>query len=66
MSYVERIIGKYVVVDNCNRYYSKIYTDNPLEAVYEANKKSTREIINICGEREFYHDGDRWRLKSRE
>lgn len=53
----EHIIGKYKVVD-----YSKpnmpnsMLTDNPLEAMWEANRFPNREIENICGEREFYKD----------
>ena len=56
-SHDEQIIGKYKVVE-----YSKpnkpnsMLTDNPLEAVWEANKFPHREIENICGEREFYKD----------
>lgn len=55
--YNEEIIGKYKVVD-----YSKpnmpnsMLTDNPLEAMWEANRFPNREIENICGEREFYKD----------
>jgi hypothetical protein len=56
-SHFEHIIGKYKVVD-----YSKpnmpnsMLTDNPLEAMWEANRFHNREIENICGEREFYKD----------
>ena len=36
-------------------------TDNPREAVWEANKSPLREIENICGERDFYKDDTgRW------
>lgn len=54
---IERIIGKYKVVDYTrpNMPYS-ILTDNPREAVWEANKLPNREIVNICGERSFYKD----------
>ena len=57
-SHFERIIGKYKVVDfskpNMN---NTMLTDNPSEAIWEANKfPKTRRIENICGEREFYRD----------
>lgn len=56
---MDKIIGKYKVID-----YTKpsqpnfILTDNPREAVWEANRRPTREIVNICGEREFYIGDD--------
>lgn len=63
-SHFEHIIGKYKVVD-----YSKpnmpnsMLTDNPLEAMWEANKFPNRVIENICGEREFYKDeNDKYKL----
>ena len=56
-SHVEEIIGKYKVVDYSKpNKPSSMLTDNPREAVWEANKFPHREIENICGEREFYKD----------
>lgn len=60
----EFIIGKYKVIDRNkpNKPYS-ILTDNPLEAVYEANKFPNRSIENICGEREFYIEDGKYKLR---
>lgn len=56
-SHFERIIGKYKVVDYAKpNMPNSMLTDNPLEAMWEANKFPTRVIENICGEREFYKD----------
>jgi hypothetical protein len=53
----EQIIGKYKVVDYSKpKQPNSIFTDNPIEAMWEANKRPTRVIENICGEREFYKD----------
>lgn len=56
--YNEEIIGKYKVIDFTKpNMPSSMLTDNPLEAVWEANKfPGRRKIENICGEREFYKD----------
>lgn len=59
----ENMIGKYCVIDYSHKIPSKLLTDNPREAMWEANKSNTRGIINICGDREFYHDGERWRIQ---
>lgn len=55
---LEHIIGKYKVTDYTHKKRPyKMITDNPLEAMWEANKNpSVRVIENICGEREFYKD----------
>lgn len=53
----EDIIGKYKVVDYRNpKKPSIMLTDNPIEAMWEANKQPTRVIENVCGERQFYKD----------
>ncbi len=58
-----KIVGKYQVVE-LNKLGGKIITDNPLEAVWEANKfPGQREIRNICGEVEFYKEGDKYKIK---
>lgn len=57
-----KIIGKYKITDPRGAIYT-IRTDNPIEAVWEANKGSNRTIHNICGEREFYKDADVWKIK---
>jgi hypothetical protein len=56
--YNEEIIGKYKVIDFTKpNMPSSMLTDNPREAVWEANKfPDRRKIENICGEREFYKD----------
>ena len=57
METIEKIIGKYCVIDYAKpRKPYRIYTDNPSEAVWEANRRPTREIVNICGERKFHKD----------
>lgn len=56
-NYEDRIIGKYVVEDhNKPKMVSKLVTDNPLEAVWEANRRPNRVIVNVCGEKQFYKD----------
>ena len=51
-----------VILKKLDEHYGKprkpyrIYTDNPSEAVWEANRRPTREIVNICGERKFHKD----------
>lgn len=56
----ERIIGKYAVIttktSGRGAQESTILTDNPIEAIWEANRLPNRVIQNICGEREFYKD----------
>ena len=60
---VETVIGKYKVINYNNRINpSLLVTDNPIEAVWNANKSPNREIINICGEREFIREKGRWKL----
>ena len=59
MSVVEPVIGKYLVTDSERENYS-LLTDNHIEAIYEANKRKTRTIKNLQGERDFYYDGKRW------
>lgn len=55
--YDDPIIGKYKVIDYIKpNMPNSMLTDNPLEAMWEANKRPTRVIENICGEREFYKD----------
>lgn len=58
----ERIVGKYIV-HNCTEYNGVIITDNPLEAVWEANKSPNRYIENVCGEREIYKEKDIWKVR---
>ena len=63
--YIEKykIVGKYQVIE-IGKTKGKIITDNPLEAVWEANKfPGQREIRNICGEVEFYKEGDKYKIK---
>lgn len=56
-NYEEKIIGKYKVTDYTKpNQTNTILTDNPLEAMWEANRRPNRVIENICGEREFYKD----------
>ena len=58
------MIGKYLVYTPGNRYKKdQILTDNPREAVWEANRIPGRMIKNICGEKQFYQDEGRWRTK---
>lgn len=58
-----KIKGKYQVVE-LNKLGGKIITDNPLEAVWEANKfPGLREIRNICGEVEFYKENGKYKIK---
>lgn len=59
------LIGKYEVVDvRYPKHISKIITDNPLEAVWEANKfPKTRTINNICGEAEIYQEDGKWKVR---
>lgn len=63
----DRVIGKYIV--ECGEHYGKggvrmrIKTDNPLEAVWEANKFPDRSIINVCGEREIYQENGKWKVR---
>ena len=53
----EPIIGKYKVIDYTKpNMPNSMLTDNPLEAMWEANRRPNRVIENICGEREFYKD----------
>lgn len=57
----EKIIGKYKVVDYSKpNQPSSMLTDNPREAVWEANRRPNRVIVNICGEKEFYQDEAGW------
>lgn len=57
----ENIIGKYKVIDyNRPNKPSTMLTDNPREAVWEANRRPNRVIENICGEKEFYQDETGW------
>lgn len=56
----EEIIGKYAIIDP--RYKSPILTDNPLEAVWEANRIPGRDIQNICGDKQFIKEGDTWKI----
>ena len=60
-----RIIGKYKVTDDRPSYDSfDLITDNPIEAVWEANKfPNNRTIVNICGERQFDNTDGIWRIK---
>lgn len=61
----EKIIGKYEIVDirKPNQRYG-ILTDNPLEAIWEANKCPEFRIINnICGEKEFYKKNGKYRVR---
>ena len=60
----ERIIGKYKVICNgdTNQPHT-IVTDNPLEAVWEANKSPERKIINVCGEREIYLENGEYKVR---
>ena len=58
------IVGKYEVrgVTEYNRH-SIYHTDNPIEAMWLANKfPNTRTPVNICGEREFVKEKGRWKL----
>jgi hypothetical protein len=58
------IIGKYCVEYKC-KYHTvidRIYTDNALEAAWEANKKNGT-IVNICGEREFYKEDGKYKVR---
>lgn len=57
------IIGKYKVEYPCpvKNLTNVIYTDNALEAMWEANRKNGT-IINLCGEKQFYRDENRWRI----
>lgn len=60
---LDKIKGKYNVIDARNGG-SKIRTDNHLEALWEANKfPGVREIINVCGEKEFYREDGRWKAR---
>lgn len=53
----EEIIGKYLVTDYTRpNMPSRMYTDNAIEAMWEANRRPNRVITNICGERQFYKD----------
>lgn len=55
----EEVIGKYKVVDYTKpNQPNTLITDNPREAVWEANRRPNREIVNVCGERNFYKDSD--------
>lgn len=58
----DEIIGKYKIIDYTRpKQPSTMLTDNPREAVWEANKSPNRVIENICGERDFYKDDTgRW------
>ena len=44
----EKIIGKYLVYLPGDKRHGML-TDNPREAVWEANKTPGKEIKNICG-----------------
>ncbi len=57
------IVGKYKVQypGVKGTHTNSMYTDNPREAVWEANKLNGTPI-NISGDRDFYNDGKRWRL----
>ena len=60
------IIGKYIVeCEHCGKGGArmKIKTDNPLEAVWEANKFPDRNVINVCGEREIYQEDGKWKVR---
>lgn len=55
----EEVIGKYKVVDYTKpNQPNTLITDNPREAVWEANRRPNREIVNVCGERNFYKDSN--------
>lgn len=57
------IIGKYKVEYPCKwkNTINHIYTDNALEAVWEANRKDGT-IVNICGEKQFVKEQDKWKI----
>jgi len=57
-----KIKGKYEVhiPSDGGRKSETIITDNPREAVWEANKSANRTIENVCGEKEFYFDDNKW------
>lgn len=57
-----RIKGKYKVhiPSDDDRRGETIITDNPREAVWEANKSTDRTIENVCGEKEFYIEDGKW------
>lgn len=57
-SKVGDIIGKYKVsFHKSHSINDGMFTDNPLEAMWEANKDPQNRVIeNICGERQFYKD----------
>lgn len=60
-----QIIGKYVVTDQVvgNRYIHLV-TDNPREAIWEANKFPDRRTVeNLRGDREFYKESGRWKQR---
>ena len=58
----KRIKGKYRVYDGRGSVEHPILTDNPREALWEANKFPWMEIKNICGERQFYKENGRWKM----
>lgn len=62
MRNIYKIKGKYRVnLPTTNGYKAEtIITDNPREAVWEANKLPGRTVENICGEREFYIEDGKW------
>ena len=60
----EYIIGKYKVIckTKANQTHT-IVTDNPLEAVQEANRFPDSTIINVCGEKEIYEEKGIWKVR---
>lgn len=59
----ERIIGKYKIIDPSTLERDMtMLTDNPREAIWEANKNPYRTIVNICGEREIRKEDGKWRI----
>lgn len=58
-----KIIGKYEVVSFQHEHPHTMLTDNPREAIWEANKYPMNVIMNICGDKEFYKDKGAWRFR---
>lgn len=61
----EIIEGKYLVRRHMRVHSRTVLTDNPREAIWEANKDPDNcTITNLCGDKEFYReDKGAWRFR---
>lgn len=59
------IVGKYEVIQRQHVEVATLHTDNPREAIWEANKCPLNIPINICGDVDFYKTSEGWRFRRR-